>query len=147
MAKEPEALVRSLAARQPVLDDPRLGYVEGARRLRALVNGTVEWLGERDAVVENVALRLTPTRTVEEVDVHLCSQRDGVRVELPVAIVSERNPPSARSRRSASTTACGRSRVSTACVLLYSPQILRYNWLASSATTRRRWPRVTWRVS
>jgi hypothetical protein len=93
MAKEPEALVRSLAARQPVLDDPRLGYVEGARRLRALVNGTVEWLGERDAVVENVALRLTPTRTVEEVVVHLCSQRDGVRVELPVAIVSERNPP------------------------------------------------------
>ena len=91
MAKEPEALVRSFAARQPVLDDPRLGYVEGARRLRAFLNGTVEWLGERDAVVENVALRLTPTRTVEEVVVDLLSD-DGVRVELPVAIVSERNP-------------------------------------------------------
>jgi hypothetical protein len=40
MAGEPEALVRSFAARQPVLDDPRVGYVEGARRLRAFVNGT-----------------------------------------------------------------------------------------------------------
>jgi hypothetical protein len=90
MAGEPEALVRSFAG-GPVLDDPRVGYVEGARRLRALVNGTVEWLGERDAVVENVALRLTPTRTVEEVVLHLLSD-DGVRVELPVAIVSDRNP-------------------------------------------------------
>ena len=30
-ANEPEALVRSFAARQPVLDDPRVGYVEGIR--------------------------------------------------------------------------------------------------------------------
>ena len=76
MAGEPEALVRSFAG-GPVLDDPRVGYVEGARRLRAFVNGTVEWLGERDAVVENVALTLTPTRTVEEVVLHLCSQTMG----------------------------------------------------------------------
>ena len=47
MAGEPEALVRSFAARQPVLDDPRVGYVEGARQLRAFVNGTAEWLRER----------------------------------------------------------------------------------------------------
>jgi len=90
MAGEPEALVRSFAA-EPVLDDPRVGYVEGARRLRAFANGTADWLRERDAVVENVALTLTPTRTVEEVVLHLLAD-DGGRVELPVAVVSDRNP-------------------------------------------------------
>ena len=90
MAEELEALVRSFAG-EPVLDDPRVGYVEGARRLRAFVNGTADWLRERDAVVENVALTRTPTRTVEEVVLHLLSD-DGGRVELPVAIVSDRNP-------------------------------------------------------
>jgi SnoaL-like domain len=90
MANQPDALVRSFAA-QPVVDDPRVGYVEGARRLRAFVTGTAEWLRERDAVVDNVALTRTPTRTVEEVVLHLLGD-DGGRVELPVAIVSDRNP-------------------------------------------------------
>lgn len=90
MAGEPEALVRSFAG-DPVLDDPRVGYVEGARRLRAFANGTADWLRERDAVVESVALTLTPTRTVEEVTLHLLAD-DGGRMELPVAIVSDRNP-------------------------------------------------------
>jgi hypothetical protein len=91
MAGEPDALVRSFAAQQPVLDDPRVGYVEGARGLRAFVNGTAEWLREHDAVVENVALTLTPTRIVEEVVLHL-REDDSERVQLPVAIVSDRNP-------------------------------------------------------
>ncbi|HEX2182729.1 MAG TPA: nuclear transport factor 2 family protein [Rubrobacteraceae bacterium] len=90
MAREPDALVRSFAG-DPVLDDPRVGYVEGARRLRAFANGTADWLAERDAVVENVALTRTSTRTVEEVTLHLLSDQ-GVRVELPVAIVTDRNP-------------------------------------------------------
>src|SRR5918997_1573898 len=90
LAEEPDALVRSFAG-EPRVNDPRVGYVEGARGLRAFVNGTADWLRERDAVVENVALTLTPTRTVEEVVLHLLSD-DGVRVELPVAIVSDRNP-------------------------------------------------------
>jgi hypothetical protein len=38
-----------------------------------------------------VALTLTPTRTVEEVVLHLLADVGG-RVELPVAIVSDRNP-------------------------------------------------------
>src|SRR5918995_3701765 len=58
---------------------------------RAFVAGTADWLRERDAVVENVALTRTPTRTVEEVVLHLLSDQ-GVRVELPVAVVSDRNP-------------------------------------------------------
>jgi hypothetical protein len=90
MANQPEALVRSFAG-QPRVNDPRVGYVEGARELRAFVNGTADWLRERDAVVENVALTRTQSRTVEEVVLHLLSD-DGVRVELPVAIVSNRNP-------------------------------------------------------
>src|SRR5215212_5862478 len=90
MANQPDALVRSFAA-QPVLDDPRVGHVEGARELRAFVTGTAEWLRERDAVVENVALTRTPNRTVEEVVLNLLADGGG-RVELPVAIVTDRNP-------------------------------------------------------
>src|ERR671913_1064765 len=91
LADEPDALVRSFAARQPVLDDPRVGYVEGTRELRAFATGTAEWLRERDAVVENVILTRTPARTVEEVVLNLLAD-DGRRVELPVAVVSDRNP-------------------------------------------------------
>src|SRR5918998_1393433 len=91
LADEPNALVRSFAARQPVLDDPRVGYVEGTRELRAFASGTAEWLRERDAVVENVALTLSTTRTVEEVVLNLLAD-NGARVELPVAIVTDRNP-------------------------------------------------------
>jgi len=42
-------------------------------------------------VVENVALTLTPTRTVDEVVVSPIAP-NGERVKLPVAIVSDRNP-------------------------------------------------------
>jgi hypothetical protein len=90
MAEEPDALIGSFAG-EPRVDDPRLGHVEGARELRVFVSGTVDWLRERDAVVENVALTLTETRTVEEVGLHLLGH-EGERVELPVAIVSDRNP-------------------------------------------------------
>src|ERR671921_290392 len=91
LADEPDALVRSFAARQPILDDPRVGYVEGVRELRAFASGTADWLRERDAVVENVALTRTLTRTVEEVVLNLLADH-GERVELPVAIVTDRNP-------------------------------------------------------
>jgi len=89
MAEEPDALVRSFAG-EPLVHDPRVGHVEGARGLRAHVSGTVAWLRERDAVVENVALTLTPNRTVEEVVLYLIEA--GRRVELPVAVVTDRNP-------------------------------------------------------
>jgi hypothetical protein len=69
MANQPEALVRSFAG-EPRLNDPRVGHVEGARELHAFVNGTANWLRERDAVVENVALTRTSTRTIEEVVLH-----------------------------------------------------------------------------
>jgi hypothetical protein len=90
MAEEPGALIRSFA-REPRVNDPRVGYVEGDREFRAFAMGTAEWLREQDAVVENVALTRTPTRTVEEVVLHLLADNGG-RVELPVAVVSDRNP-------------------------------------------------------
>lgn len=92
LAGEPNALVRSFAAGQPRVNDPRVGHVEGVRELRAFVSGTAEWLRERDAVVENVALTRTQTRTVEEVVLHLLLGDEGGRVELLVAIVTDRNP-------------------------------------------------------
>jgi hypothetical protein len=90
LAEEPDALIRSFAG-EPRVNDPRVGYVAGARQIRAFVSGTVDWLRGRDAVVENVALTRTSTRTVEEVVLHLLGD-DGGRVELPVAIVTDRNP-------------------------------------------------------
>src|ERR687893_235834 len=90
LAGKPDALVRSFAG-QPRIDDPRVGHVEGAEELRTLVSETANWLRERDAVVENVALTLIQSRTVEEVALHLLGDHGG-RVELPVAIVSDRNP-------------------------------------------------------
>ena len=90
MAEEPDALIRSFAG-EPRVNDPRVGYVEGARQFRAFVTGTAEWLREKDAVVENVALTRTSTRTVEEVVLHLLAE-NGERVELPVAVVTDRNP-------------------------------------------------------
>ena len=90
LAEEPGALICSFAG-APRINDPRVGFVEGARELRAFLSGTVDWLRERDAAVENMALTRTSTRTVEEVVLHLLSG-EGVRVELPVAIVTDRNP-------------------------------------------------------
>jgi hypothetical protein len=90
MAEEPDALVRSFAG-EPLVNDPRVGYVEGARQLRVFASATARWLRERDAVVVNVALTLTRTRTVEEVVLQLIGDGER-RVELPVAIVTDRNP-------------------------------------------------------
>ena len=90
MAEEPEALIRSFAG-EPRVNDPRVGHVESRREFRSFVMGTAAWLRERDAAVENVALLLTATRTVEEVVLRLLADNGG-RVALPVAVVSDRNP-------------------------------------------------------
>ena len=90
MTEEPEALVRSFAGK-PRVNDPRVGHVEGRMEFRSFVMGTAAWLRERDAAVENVALTMTPARTIEEVVLHLLAGNGG-RVELPVAVVSDRNP-------------------------------------------------------
>jgi hypothetical protein len=90
LAGEPDALVRSFAD-QPRVNDPHAGRVEGAEKLHAFVSAITGWLRQHDAVVENMALTLTQSRTVEEVVLHLLWY-DERRIELPVAIVSDRNP-------------------------------------------------------
>jgi hypothetical protein len=91
MANQPDSLIRSFAG-EPLLNDPRIGLVEGARALQEFVSEMANWLRERDAVVENVALTRLPFRTVEEVVVHLLRDDSASRIELPVAIVADRNP-------------------------------------------------------
>src|SRR5215216_2070019 len=89
LSEDRSALERSFAG-EPRVNDPRVGHVEGTREFRAFVSGTVDWLRERDAVVTPVYLTRTPTRSVEEVVLRLT--QDGRAVELPVAIVADRNP-------------------------------------------------------
>jgi soluble lytic murein transglycosylase-like protein len=60
MADEPNALIRSFAG-QPVLDDPRVGRVEGARGLRDFGPKMAGWLRKRYAVAEHVASRTPPS--------------------------------------------------------------------------------------
>ena len=91
MAEEADALAHSFATQQPVVDDPRLGRVEGAEAFTAFVADQVARLRKRDAVVENVALTRTPTRTVEEVVLHMLADNGG-QVDLPVAVVADSNP-------------------------------------------------------
>src|SRR5215210_7816380 len=92
LAGQPNALVRSFAG-QPRVNDPRVGHVEGVRELRAFVSRTADWLRERGAVVENVALTRTQTRTVEAVVLQPLGDEGG-RGELPAAIVTNRHPDS-----------------------------------------------------
>ena len=91
MADQPDALIRSFAG-EPILNDPRVGLVEGAWELQQFVSQTASSLRERDAIVENVALTRLPFRTVEEVVLHLLGEDGAARIELPVAIVTDRNP-------------------------------------------------------
>jgi hypothetical protein len=87
----PTQLIRSFAE-QPLLNDPRVGQVEGASKLRDFASGMEDWLRKRDAVVENVVFTRLPIRTVEEVVLHLLGGDGAARIELPVAIVTDRNP-------------------------------------------------------
>jgi soluble lytic murein transglycosylase-like protein len=59
MADEPDALIRSFAG-QPVLDDPRVGRVEGARGLRDFGPKMAGWLRKRYAVAEHVGPHAHP---------------------------------------------------------------------------------------
>jgi hypothetical protein len=59
LADEPEALVRSFAAQQPVLDDPRVGYVEGAQDAPGLLRARWIPYGGSKTVKPAVLLRLS----------------------------------------------------------------------------------------
>ena len=83
MAGELAALVGSFSG-EPEIHYPVRGRVRGVRAFESYVGRTIEWIRSLDGSVENVALTVTPQRSIEEVVVHL----DGV--DLPVAIAEDR---------------------------------------------------------
>jgi hypothetical protein len=89
LAGEPDALVRSFAG-VPELHDPVRGRVKGVRAFEAFVSKTSSWLRRHNVTVENVEHVITERQGFEEVVLHLDGQAG--RVELPVAIVADRQP-------------------------------------------------------
>ena len=85
-AGETDALIGSFAG-EPEVHHPVRGRVKGARAFGRFVDDTNAWLAERNAVVEDVDVTLTPARGVEEVLVHL--DGDQGRVALPVALAAD----------------------------------------------------------
>jgi len=83
---------------EPLVDDPRVGRVEGRKPLERFVADTAAWLGERDAALEPVAVIANNQRVVREWLVHLNLPRG--RWRLPVAVVEEGGAAGLRAVRS-----------------------------------------------
>jgi hypothetical protein len=89
MAGDLGALLGSFAG-EPEIHYPVRGRVRGVRAFERYVGRTIEWIAGRNGTVEDIALLVTPRRSVEEVVVHLDGD-DGNRVDLPVAIAEDRS--------------------------------------------------------
>ena len=89
MAGETDALISSFAG-EPELHHPILGRVKGVRAIARFATHMDAWLAGHKASVEEVDRLVTPRRTVEEVVLHT-EHPDGARVDLPVAIVADRD--------------------------------------------------------
>jgi hypothetical protein len=89
LAGEPDALLESFAG-APELHHPVRGRIKGARAFDAYVTETKAWLGQRNVSVEEVEHVITERRGFEEVVLHLDGEAG--RVDLPVAIVADREP-------------------------------------------------------
>jgi hypothetical protein len=87
LAGDLAALVGSFAG-EPELHHPVRGRVRGVRAFEAFVNEMTAWLGQRNAVVEDVDRVVAEGHGFGEVVLHLDGETG--RVGLPVAIVSER---------------------------------------------------------
>jgi hypothetical protein len=104
MAGEPDALIKSFAG-EPQLHQPVRGRIKGARAFEAYVTEMNAWLRQRNVSVEDVEHVVTERRGFGEMVLH----HDGGtgRVDLPVAIVSDRHPDG-RIEDCGSTPAAGR---------------------------------------
>src|SRR3954463_6588511 len=89
LAGEPDALVKSFAG-EPELHHPVRGRIRGVRAFEAFVTEMTSWLGERNAVIEDVERVVAERHGFGEVVLHL--DGDAGPVGLPVAIVSDRRP-------------------------------------------------------
>jgi hypothetical protein len=88
MSGEHEALIGSFAG-EPVLHDPRRGRVIGVPAFEAYVSELGAWLTQRNMSYDPVEHVSDGPRGFEEVVLHLDGA--GLRVDVPVAIVAERN--------------------------------------------------------
>ncbi len=85
---EPEALVRSFSG-EPQLHHPVYGRVRGRREFERFIVNTNAWLNALNAEGGEISRVATPRRAVEETVLKL--DRDGARIELPVATVADRD--------------------------------------------------------
>ncbi len=83
---ELDALVESFAG-VPEVHHPVRGRIKGERAFRRFVTDTTSWLTAHKVTVEDVDLLLTDARGVEEVVLHLDTDRG--RVGLPFAIAAD----------------------------------------------------------
>jgi SnoaL-like domain len=89
LAGEFDALIGSFAG-EPELHHPVRGRIRGVGAFRAYVTETNAWLRQRNASVENVEYAVAGASGFMEVVLHL--EGEAGRVELPVAVVSDKHP-------------------------------------------------------
>src|SRR4051794_10374393 len=89
MAGEFDALVESFAG-EPELHHPRRGRIKGVRAFESFVSEESAWLAQRNVSVKLVGHVVMERHGFGEAVLHL--DGDAGPVELPVAIVSDRNP-------------------------------------------------------
>jgi ketosteroid isomerase-like protein len=89
LAGEFDALVDSFAG-QPELHHPVRGRIRGVQAFKAYVTDTNAWLRQNNASIENVEYVAVGQRGFVEVVLHLDGEAG--QVDLPVAVVSEKDP-------------------------------------------------------
>jgi hypothetical protein len=82
----PQAFL-GLFGRNPVIDDPRAGHLEGGPAVAEFAAATYDWLEQRKARV--VPLRVTNDSSRSVVEFVLVLEEEHGEVELPVALVGE----------------------------------------------------------
>jgi hypothetical protein len=104
VAGEPDALVESFAG-EPLLYDPVRGRVKGVRAFKAFVAQVSDWLGQRNAPVEDVDHVVLTRGGFEEAVLHVDGETGPIA--LPFATVGDRRADG-RIDGGGSTTATGR---------------------------------------
>ncbi len=89
MSEELDALIESFAG-QPELHHPERGRIRGTRAFGRFVADTKAWLEHHDISIEDEEHVVTERAGFSEVVLHLDGERN--RVDLPVAIVADREP-------------------------------------------------------
>ena len=89
LSGDPDPLVESFAG-EPEVHDPVFGRIKGVAAFRAFVIETSDWLQQHHATVDDVEHVILERRGFEEVVLRL--ETDHGTVDLPVAVVAERQP-------------------------------------------------------